>query len=663
MKKLFAIFVLLCGAWPGRGQQAAYTLEIDSLTVTAQRRLADVGLTKTDLDSVLLRESVVNSLGDLLSRNTSVFIKSYGRGTLATASFRGTAPSHTQVLWNGLKLNSPMLGMTDFSLIPAYFTDEVSLLHGAGSVRMTGGGLGGAVVLGTRTERLTGWETQFIQGVSSFGTYDEFFRLGYGKGGFRSSTRVSYVTSDNDYEYVNYNKKNFDKDRWVYPTERNKNGSYRDLHLLQELAYEGRGGDRFSLSAWLTDSRRGIPMLNVNYREEDDSRNRQDETTLRVAGGWSRYGDRLKLDAKAGYSYSDMLYTYAGETGTGSLTEMIRSASRVHTGTLRFAADWFPSDKWMVRASLTSEWHKVSSRERYEKTGYEKNRAEASAFVSVRWRPFSRLGIAADLREDFYGSRFAPPVPAAFLDYVLWKKAGLVLKASATRNYRYPTLNDLYFLPGGNPDLKGEQGRTYDGGVEFDLKGKRISFGGEVSAYDSRIDDWIVWLPTFKGFWEPNNVKQVHAYGVELRGTLTARLGKWELYLNANWSRTRSVNHGDPVNWADESIGKQLVYIPEYASGVTGKISWRGFAFTYNYNYYSERFTTSSNEKDTKVGRLSAYYMNDVSLEKSFPARLWNLSLKFSVYNLFDEEYVSVLSRPMPGRNYGIFIGIRPRWK
>lgn len=29
-----------------------------------------------------------------------------------------------------------------------------------------------------------------------------------------------------------------------------------------------------------------------------------------------------------------------------------------------------------------------------------------------------------------------------------------MFKASIARNYRYPTLNDLYFKPGGNPDLR-----------------------------------------------------------------------------------------------------------------------------------------------------------------------------------------------------------------
>lgn len=36
--------------------------------------------------------------------------------------------------------------------------------------------------------------------------------------------------------------------------------------------------------------------------------------------------------------------------------------------------------------------------------------------------------------------------------------------------------------------------------------------------------------------------------------------------------------------------------------------------------------------------------------------------LKGVINNLFNEEYQSVLSRPMPRLNYEIFLDIRPKW-
>ena len=77
------------------------------------------------------------------------------------------------------------------------------------------------------------------------------------------------------------------------------------------------------------------------------------------------------------------------------------------------------------------------------------------------------------LREDMFGTEWAPVIPAFFIDGVLSKKGNIVAKASISRNYRFPTLNDLYFLPGGNPDLKSEHGFTYDVGLSFSV-GKKM---------------------------------------------------------------------------------------------------------------------------------------------------------------------------------------------
>ncbi len=49
------------------------------------------------------------------------------------------------------------------------------------------------------------------------------------------------------------------------------------------------------------------------------------------------------------------------------------------------------------------------------------------------------------LREEMYGKDWTPIIPAFFLDGVLSKKGNIIAKASVSRNYRFPTLNDLYF--------------------------------------------------------------------------------------------------------------------------------------------------------------------------------------------------------------------------
>ena len=173
-------------------------LRIPEVTVVGKRPMKDIGVQRTRFDSIAMKENIALSMADVLTFNSSVFVKNYGRATLSTVAFRGTSPSHTQVTWNGMRINNPMLGMTDFSTIPSYFIDDASLLHGTSSVNETGGGLGGLVRLSTSPANHEGFGLQYVQGVGSFSTFDEFLRLTYGDKHWQSSTRVVYSSSPND---------------------------------------------------------------------------------------------------------------------------------------------------------------------------------------------------------------------------------------------------------------------------------------------------------------------------------------------------------------------------------------------------------------------------------------------------------------------------------
>ena len=144
------------------------------------------------------------------------------------------------------------------------------------------------------------------------------------------------------------------------------------------------------------------------------------------------------------------------------------------------------------------------------------------------------------------GREWAPLIPALFVDYTLVPELNLILKASGSRNYRYPSLNDLYFLPGGNPSLRHESGWTYDAGAQITVgRSGRWSLTGSATWFDSYIDDWIIWLPTQQGFFSPRNLRSVHSCGIELRADIALSLGRgWLAGIDANYSWTPSVATG-----------------------------------------------------------------------------------------------------------------------
>ena len=478
MLRSAAILIALLCAGPALAQRdsTARTVDIERVEIAGVRPMKEIGVQRTVLDSALLRENISSSLADALSSGSTLFIKSYGRATLATASFRGTAPSHTQVTWNGMKMNSPMLGQVDFSLIPSYFVDDASIYHGASSVGITGGGLGGAITLATKEPETRGFALRYVQGIGSFTTFDEFLRLSYRAGRWSAVTRVLVSTSENDFRYRNYDSKQFvinDNGEIVdacYPLQRNRNGAFRDLHLLQEFYYTSRQGDRFSLAAWYLDTDRGLALLSSDRNTSREKRNSQTERTLRAVAAWDRLFGAVKAGVRAGYTYDDLRYLMESDPdGQGNFTPVTDARSRIHTLFARAEAEYAPNEKWMFAANVSAHQHRVNSGDlslidattgRRADTLYRQQRFELSAFASAKWRPTPRLGIAADLRWELYGDRSTPLIPALFVDWLLAKRGNVVLKASAARNYRYPTLNDLYFQPGGNPDLDPERGWT-----------------------------------------------------------------------------------------------------------------------------------------------------------------------------------------------------------
>ena len=696
---------------------------IPEIELFGKRPLKEIGTTQTKMDSAALKENIALSIADVLTFNSPIFVKSYGRATLSTVSFRGTSASHTQVTWNDMKINNPMLGMTDFSTIPSYFIDDASLLHGTSSVNETGGGLGGAVKLSTKPAKSQGFGLQYIQGVGSFFSFDEFLRLTYGNEHWQTSTRIVFSSSPNNYKYRNHDKKEniYDENMNIinqyYPIERNKSGSYRDLHVLQEAYYNTNRGDRFGLNAWYINSNRELAMITTDYGDDTEFENRQREQTFRSIFTYDHLAEQWKLGAKAGYIFTWMAYDYKRDLGNGVMAHMTRSRSRVNTIYAQLNAEYFIGRKWLFTANISAHQHFVRSEDKNiilqdgDKgiVGYNVAALELSGSASVKWQPIDRIGLSCVVREEAFGNKWSPIIPALFLEGVLSKPGNLTLKLSGSRNYRFPTLNDLYFLPGGNPNLRNEQGWTYDAGLSFAIGSKYVksqvgtrhavsennfitdkinsvssvgsvreknnsvgdktpvfeyyTFTGSATWFDSYINDWIIWLPTTKGFFSPRNLKKVHAYGIELQADLQLQFSKnWRLSLNGTFTWSPSINIGEPMTPADQSVGKQLPYVPEISANVVGRLSWRTWSFSYKWCHYSERFTMSSNDI-TLTGKLPKYYMSNITLEKQISCSWAEWSLKGTINNLFNEEYLSVLGRPMPGINFQFFVGITPLWR
>ena len=370
-------------------------------------------------------------------------------------------------------------------------------------------------------------------------------------------------------------------------------------------------------------------MLTTDYGDETAFENRQREQTFRGVLSWDHIKEKWKVGVKGGYIHTWMAYDYRREVAPDNWASMTRSRSKINTFYGQAEAEYSPGRKWFFTSNVSVYQHLVRSEDKNiilqdgnkAVVGYDKGRVELSGSVSAKWQPVEPLGLSLVLREEMSGDKWAPLIPAFFIDGLISRKGNVMVKASG-----------VYKL------------------------------GGSASWFDSYIDDWIIWLPTTKGFFSPRNVKKVHAYGVEVKANLAVQPAKdWLIDLNGSYSWTPSINEGEKMSPADQSVGKQLPYVPEHSASLTGRLSWRTWAFLYKWAYYSERFTMSSNDY-TLTGHLPRYFMSNISLEKMLSFKPLDVQLKLAVNNLFNEDYLSVLSRPMPGINFEFFIGITPKF-
>ena len=125
-----------------------------------------------------------------------------------------------------------------------------------------------------------------------------------------------------------------------------------------------------------------------------------------------------------------------------------------------------------------------------------------------------------------------------------------------------------------------------------------------------------------------------------------------------NYAFTKSVRADENANPNDQSLGKQLPYIPRHSANLFSQVSWFNFFFNYQWTYFSTRYTSSVAEPGVLVS-IYPYFMNDIGIGKNFIFKKVDLVLNFKIYNLFNEKYRSVLWQPMPGRNYSLQLGIK----
>lgn len=620
----------------GATQPADTLIHLDETEIAAPRyRTFSAGHSILQADSTALARYSQNGLDHLLSRQTGIFIKNYGPGILATSSLRGGSAGQTALVWNGFNLQSPATGQTDLALIPVFFTDDAGVQYGGGSALWGSGSMGGAIHLNNNrpSGRSSFARAQFS--ASDMGEAAQYLDLFGGRQNIASRLRVFHKNSDNEYRYRNTYLQG-------KPTLIQQHAALQQYGLLHETYISPGTRSRGVLRWWWQQNNRHIPPAAMAAHTGAY----QEDNALRITGQWQFHLNRISFTWRGGFFDEGLLYR-------DSLNQASRSSSQ--TVVQEAEALFSISPDITANAGVKTEWVKAEA----ESFREQKHDRLISLFGSLRWELVSnQLQLLASGRQSFTNDHTAPFAPSLGLSWQATPR--IVVKANAGKSYRLPTMNDKYWIPGGNPDLKPEQGWSQDLGISFfnrrNVPNYLLTGRGEqptfkvrelsLNGFHRRVNEWIIWLPRQGSmFWSPQNLMEVQSYGLEARISGEINLQEVTLNWQGRWDHTIAKNtrtHGP----GDASAGKQLIYVPKNSLGYNLDINYKAFTLHFDHQFTGKTYTS----KDHSAW-LEAYHTGDITLQWQTRMNRNTLSVFTTVTNLWNQAYEVMKGRPMPLRH------------
>lgn len=563
-------------------------------------------------------------LADHLQNTSGLYLRQYGgEGQLSSLSFRGTTASQTTVTWNGIDINSQTLGQTDFSSIPNFALSSIEIHHGGSGSLFGSGSLGGAIQLQT-AQNFDGLRMTSSHQVGSFGKWFSGVGFQLREGCLGINTKVYRNQINNDFP-VQYRGEEYNQN----------NASSQVTGGLVGVHYRLASKHRLNTEIWFNEHDRELQPIIGDRRSEDHLLDRNLRMSLKhqVLIG-SGFLETTLSQVQDWQTYNQASETNLSRTLSSIDYEQSLSDLRVRGG-VNF--QWASTD---VRSyqSDTTQW----KTDQYLLLTLEKARMNASLSIRKSWVQ----GINA------------PITPSVGITHEVLanERVAVSLRGVSSRSFRAPTLNDLFWEPGGNPELKPETGWTQEVGLiaKTEALGKLTLSG---TFFHSTIEDMILWQPggtelnddgSINSFWYPQNVQKVKINGLEaaLDWIVNIQLVRVALKANYSYNDSRNLTALDDLG---RTRNTQLAYVPFHKISNGLQTDWKTWGLSIAHNLVGKRFTELSNEST-----IDGYQLWDTTLNKVFTGKRHEVRISTGVRNLFDKDYQNYELRATPGRNYWI---------
>lgn len=607
MKKIYLIIVLvICSA--------SMYAQLDSIqhlneVLIIDTKLEDYseGFELTELSDTLIERNPV-SLTEVLNYNSSIYFKENGFGMVSSPSFRGTNASQTAVIWNGISINSNLTGQTDFNTISPSSFNTITIRSGGGSTQYGSGAVGGSIHLNNTIDFQDKQSSDLRLSFGSFSTISGVFKSRFSSDKKYIDLGIDFISSENDYEYIDLNRKN-------------ENGNFDKLNI------SANAGLNFEKSTLSWNSNYFLGNRNFSGTITSASKDSYKDVTTRNLVTWKKASNKWNTTVKGAHTFERYRYYPNPENQL-----YFEGKSTTYLGDYQL--------EYNVNKDL-----KVSSILNYTYIKSEgsnigsNDRNTLAAILLWKHQVTHKLSYGINLRQEFLNDFENPFLASVDVKYAInnWYS----LKANASKNYRVPTFNDLYWNSGGNENLNPETSYQVEIANEFIWNQFRLNING----FYISSKDLIKWQPGEDGLFTPLNISKTKNFGIELNGNYSKSFKEHQLNLVFNYAYTAA---------KDLEKNKQLIYVPYHKATGTFNYNYKKLTVYYQLLFNGEVFTTTDNN-----GVLDGYSVSNLGLEYLIQEKSFPIKIGIKLNNIFNTYYENVAYRPMPNRNIQTFINFK----
>ena len=624
---------------PAEPERPRYRLEPvvvtpDRLPIRLDRVPADVTVVtpqRLDLKRPLF-------LADALRDAPGVDVQRSGStGKLTDVRLRGADPRHTLVLYDGIPLNGPWLGIFDFGDFMGAGRDQIEVFGGPASSLYGSGAVGGVIQIRSASD-------PDAPRRSVFADYGEHATLRQGLiwdtpvGTSLASLSLTRLTSEGQVARDAYH------------------GLNGQLHLGLPI-----GGDQLRVSALATQGTKQLPFDFLfdpadttlgafgSLREIRDPNNEERDRVLAGSVAYERpVGSRLALEGEvSGFagqienqnppnppSTTDYQRTHLDNTrGIASLRGRMNlpdgGAAVLGAEYREERVDRLDDSNSGGFGGVTEIDEGVHSRALYAQSHLEwRDRAQLEA--GIRLEDHSRFGS--------YG------VPRVSMGLSV-PRTGVRLRGGYGRAFTAPTLTDLFYPGYGSPTLKPERSRTWEAGADGSWLEGRVA--AHATWYTTRFRDLI----TSNSFFVADNIGRAWIEGEEYSVRVQPTSGVW---VEGRAAHLRSENL---------ATGGPLPKRPEWRAGGSLQAGpYRGVTALADF-WWSASMLDPIVFIDANGRVLSGDTPERASLDLGVNASLarWiPADLRVRVDNALDRRYSDVKGFPVLGRSFRFGVTVTP---